>query len=108
VDYNAPLDYGALDFQFSASYKGHQFFDIGNNPFGKGQDPYTTQNAYWLENLRVGYTIEDGRWEVAGWVRNLSDQKYYLDEFNLMAPFGLIQGIVGMPRTYGVEVNFKY
>ena len=114
LDYSIPIFSGVLDFQFGANYKGHQFFDIGNNPFTPAnspthqQDPYTVQNAYWLENIRLGYSFEDGRWEVAGWVRNLSDQQYYLDEFNLMSPFGFIQGIVGMPRTIGVEVNFRY
>jgi iron complex outermembrane receptor protein len=107
VDYAVPLDTGVLDFQFGANYKGHQFFDIGNNPFTPAnspthqQDPYTVQNGYWLENVRVAYAIDDGRWEFAGWVRNLSNQQYYLDEFNLMAPFGFIQGIVGTPRTFG-------
>jgi iron complex outermembrane receptor protein len=117
ADYAVPLRDGVLDFQFGASYKGHQFFDIGNNPFfvppagnpnAHQQDPYTVQSSYWLENVRVSYAIDDGRWEIAGWVRNLSNKEYYLDEFNLMAPFGFIQGIVGTPRTIGFEVNFKY
>jgi outer membrane receptor protein involved in Fe transport len=41
-------------------------------------------------------------------VRNLSDQKYFLDEFDLSNPFGFIQGIVGTPRTFGGEVNFRF
>ncbi len=108
LDYTVPLFSGNLDVQFNASYKGFQYFDIGNNPFGAGQDPYTTQSGYWIENVRIGYSFQDGRWEIAGWVRNLSDQQYYVDEFNLMAPFGFIQGIVGTPRTFGIEVDFKY
>jgi iron complex outermembrane receptor protein len=113
LDYKVPFDNGsALDIQFTATYKGHQFFDLAkfqngtNGPFL--EDPYTQQNAYWLENARIGYSLEGGRWEVAAWIRNISDQKYYFDEFNLQSPFGFIQGIVGMPRTIGGEVNFRY
>jgi iron complex outermembrane receptor protein len=100
IDYKVPVAGGALDFQFGANYKSHQFFDISN-------DPYTTQNGYWIENARVAYQFGDGRWEVAAFARNLSDQKYYLDAFDLSF-VGFIQGIVGAPRTFGAEVNFRY
>ncbi|HEY7851477.1 MAG TPA: TonB-dependent receptor [Caulobacteraceae bacterium] len=101
ADYAIPLPQGKLDLQLSATYKGRQFFDITN-------DPYTVQQGYWLENARLAYTLPDGRWEVAGYVRNLSGRKYFLDEFDLTGTFGFIQGIVGTPRTYGVEVNYRY
>jgi iron complex outermembrane receptor protein len=101
ADYKIPLSSGTVDLQFSWTYKSHQFFDISN-------DPYTTQAGYWLENARVAYDFAGSRWEVAAWVRNLSDQKYFLDEFDLSNPFGFIQGIVGTPRTFGGEVNFRF
>jgi iron complex outermembrane receptor protein len=101
LDYKLPLgDAAALDFQFGATYKSHQFFDVSN-------DPYTTQNGYWIENARVAYQFDHDRWEVAAFVRNLSDQKYYLDAFDLSF-VGFIQGIVGTPRTFGIEANFRY
>ena len=28
-------------------------------------------------NLRAGLRSEDGRWELAAWVRNLTDESYY-------------------------------
>ncbi|MDR3513035.1 MAG: TonB-dependent receptor [Caulobacteraceae bacterium] len=100
VDYKQPVVGGALDFQFGANYKSHQYFDITN-------DPYTTQGGYWIENARVAYQFDNDRWEVAAFVRNLSDQKYYLDAFDLSF-VGFIQAIVGTPRTFGVEANFRY
>jgi len=101
ADYKLPMGQNAVDLQFSATYKGHQFFDISN-------DPYTTQSAYWLENARIAYQLKDDHLEVAGFVRNLSGAKYLLDAFDLTSPFGLIQGIVGTPRTFGVEINYRY
>jgi iron complex outermembrane recepter protein len=100
VDYKVPIGEDSLDFQYSASYRTHQYFDITN-------DPYTTQSAYWLQNVRIAYGFDHGHWEVAGFIHNLEDQHYYLDSFDLSF-VGFIQGIVGTPRTFGVELNYKY
>ncbi len=101
ADYKIPVGSSAVDLQVSASYKSHQFFDISN-------DPYTTQDGYWLENVRIAYQFAGDRWEVAAFGRNLSGEKYFLDEFDLTSPFGFIQGIMGMPTTVGIEANYRY
>jgi outer membrane receptor for ferric coprogen and ferric-rhodotorulic acid len=101
LDYKIPLPSGALDLQANANYKGHVFFDVSN-------DPYTEQSGYWLENMRLAYTFSGGHFEAAAYVHNLSDKEYYNDKFDLSSPFGLIQGIVGVPRTLGAEVNWRY
>ncbi len=100
LDYKLPLPVGALDLQVSANYKSHQYFDISN-------DPYTTQNGYWLENLRIAYQSPHN-WEVAVFARNLGGQKYFVDSFDLSSPFGFIEGVVGPPRFVGAEVNLRY
>ncbi len=100
AEYKTALADGTLDIQFTANFKSHQFFDIANSPF-------LTQRAYWLENARIGYTFDDDQWEVAGFVRNLGGQKYFIDVFDLSF-VGFYQGIMGAPRTFGAEVNFHY
>ena len=100
VDYKLPVYEGTLDLQFGANYKDRQFFDASNSPF-------LAQKAYWLENARVGYSFDEDHWEVAAFVRNLSGQKYFLDVFDLSF-IGFYQGIMGQPRTWGGEVNYKY
>jgi iron complex outermembrane receptor protein len=100
ADYKLPLAGGTLDMQFSANFKSHQFFDVINNPI-------LSQNSYWLENARVGYSFDDDQWEVAAFARNLSGQKYYIDIFDLSF-LGFYQGIMGQPRTYGAEVNYRF
>jgi iron complex outermembrane receptor protein len=100
ADYKCPVWDGTLDLQFSANYKSHQFFDLINSPF-------LTQRAFWLENARIGYTFDDNQWEVAGFVRNISGEKYFLDIFDLSF-VGFYQGILGAPRTYGAEVNYHF
>lgn len=100
ADYRIPVYSGHLDLQFNASYKSHQFFDVANSL-------YLTQDAYWLENFRVAYSFDDNQWEVAGFVHNLSGQKYFLDVFDLSF-LGFYQGIMGQPRMAGGEVNYKF
>ena len=92
---------GNVDWQFSATYKSHQYFDTTN-------DPYITQDGYWIENLRLGYSPTGSRWEVAAFVHNLANTQYYLDKFDLTSPFGFIQGITGTPRFVGGEVNYRF
>jgi len=100
IDYKVPVGEGTADFQVGANYKSHQYFDITN-------DPYTTQSGYWIENARIAYQFPHSGLEVAGYIHNISDQKYYLDAFDLSF-VGFIQGIVGTPRTFGLELNYKY
>jgi iron complex outermembrane receptor protein len=92
---------GVLEVQANANYKGFGFFDVSNGPYG-------TQAGYWIENARVAYALDAGRWEVAGYVHNLSGEKYYVDKYDLTSPFGVVQGIVGAPRAYGVELNYRF
>jgi iron complex outermembrane recepter protein len=100
-DYRIPLGRNSVDVQLNASYKGHQFFDISN-------DPYITQSAYWIVNTRLGYLFNSDKIEVAAFVRNIAGQKYYVDKFDFTSGLGFIEGIVGTPMTIGVEFNAHY
>ena len=44
---------------------------------------------------------------MAGYIRNISDQHYFLDIFDLSF-VGYYQGIMGQPRTIGAEVNYHF
>ncbi len=99
AEYKIPIGQDTLSFQLNASYKGHQFYDSTN-------DPYLAQPGYWLENLRVSYDF--GRFEVAGYIKNLSNLHYWNDAFDSTSPFGFIQPVVGTPRRFGVEVNYRF
>jgi iron complex outermembrane receptor protein len=99
AEYQVPLGANMLSFQLNASYKGHQFYDSTN-------DPYLAQPAYWLENVRVAYDV--GNVEIAGYIKNLSNLHYWTDAFDSTTPFGFIQPVVGAPRWFGVEVNYRF
>ncbi len=102
ADYTIPLGSGDfIDFLGSASYRSKVFFDLAN-------EPLITQDGYWLFDARMSYSINDDRWRFSIFGRNLSDQEYLNEAFDLRDSFGLLQQIVGPPLTVGAEVSFHY
>jgi iron complex outermembrane receptor protein len=101
VDYRIPVGPGSLDLLFNASYRSMQHFDLTNNA-------WTSQPAYWLENLRVGYVFDHDRVEVAVFVHNLSNQQYDTFANDNTNPFGFIEDVVGTPRSFGVSLDYHY
>lgn len=101
VDYRMPImDTDDIDFRWNSSYRSHEFFNSTN-------DPYIQQNGYWIHNLNVAYQNHNG-WEVGFYVRNLTGTEYAVTATDLSSPFGLIEQVLGMPRTYGVEVTAHF
>jgi len=59
-----------------------------------------------LVNLRLAYASENEKWELAGWVKNATDEEYMLHNFT-MNP-GLSQNITpAPPRTYGATLTWN-
>jgi outer membrane receptor protein involved in Fe transport len=67
-----------------------------------------SQEAHWLFNARLAYRTPDERIEVAGWVRNFTDERYLVDAFDLTFGFAKVLQIWGMPRTYGVTLSLTW
>jgi iron complex outermembrane receptor protein len=67
---------------------------------------YMWVDGYPLLNARVGYKWSDG-WSLYAWSRNLLDKEYF--EFLTAAPgnSGLIVGLPGDPRTFGVSLRMS-
>lgn len=101
ASFERPVGPGVVGLFLNANYRSSVFFDAANSDFA-------AQKAYWLGNARLSYAVDDGRWEVAGFVRNIGDKRYYISRFDLRDPFGLVQGITGTPRSYGVELNYRF
>ena len=64
------------------------------------------QPAYWLVNARASLSNQQGAWEVAAWVRNLADERYFGQIFR-SATAAALSAIAGNPRTYGIEVTLR-
>ncbi len=67
---------------------------------------YARVPGYGVVNARIGVRLDDGRWDLSVWARNLLDNKYYTGI--TAAATGLITATVGNPQQFGgtVRVNF--
>ena len=107
INFNGMLRYEALlwgdlrlTIQTDASYQADVFFDAT-------QRVAVSENAYWLVNSRLALARESGAWEVAAWIRNLTDETYFTQLFR-SGTAAALSGLVGNPRTCGVEVNYSF
>ena len=82
------------DFQ----YTGANFFDNPNTPILK----FASET---LLNARVGLRDADDKWELTGWVKNLTNELNYTSKMEL---FGTIYSTYIPPRTYGVTARFRF
>ncbi|MFC0203558.1 TonB-dependent receptor [Novosphingobium soli] len=99
---NAPLsETASLFLSPSVTYRSKIYFEIPNSQ-------NISQDAVTLVNLRGGVALMDGRLEVAGYARNLTDRHYLLDAGNTGGSFGYPTFIPAEPRTYGIELTARY
>lgn len=106
ADYTRPVA-NSLDVNFhvDGSYRSRQWYSAYNGSSGYDR---IQQKAYTLINGRVGVSSPDRGYSVALWAKNLLNTKYDSYAINLQAGFGYDYFLSGMPRTYGVEVGYKF
>ena len=66
------------------------------------------QPAYWLHNARLAYRLPQGNIEIAGWVRNFTDEVYETFAFDASTAFSGILSLVGEPRTFGGSISISW
>jgi len=105
IDYEIPTSWGVINAHVDANYQDDQFYSAYNN--------FTTfeaigQEAYWLVNARLSAAFgEEGNLTVSAWVKNLAEEEYDFYAINLQA-LGFDFFLTGAPRTYGLEVGYKF
>ena len=68
-----------------------------------------TQPGFNLVNVRLSYSFNDDRTQVALWSKNLADQTYFDEVYAVQAQIlGTISRFYGLPRTYGVELSHNF
>lgn len=107
--------YGSLVPRYDFSWTDDIFFDPSEgrgapNDVGNIFLPEYAigQKAYMLHNLRLSYRTANQNLEVAGWVRNLTNEVYKTQAFDASTSAGLVGSLVGDPRTYGVSVSVSF
>jgi len=101
ANYDFHVSGAKVPLSLSYAYKSAFDFDFIINPTSS----VLRQPGYGLLTARIGYEPTNARWSLAAYVRNLADQKYFID---VVAAGSGIRGAYGDPRTYGAELKVKF
>jgi iron complex outermembrane receptor protein len=91
----------ALAAQVDGNYSTSVFFDNINAPG-------TKQGSVALFNARLSWNSSDDRYEVAAYVKNLTDEVPLNYAFDLAGQLGYVQQSYHPPQTYGISVGMKF
>lgn len=70
--------------------------------------PVEKEGSYAVANARIGYGAENGQWQVAAFVDNLTEEEYRVYAFDSSLFAGVVAGVYGKPRTYGVTATWRF
>jgi Outer membrane receptor proteins, mostly Fe transport len=102
--YTVPLAVGDLKAQVNWYWrsKADMF------PAGGAINPQRIQDSYGLLSGRLALELNDPEITIALWGKNLTDKVYFNAAFDNYATAGTINQYIAEPRTYGVEVSFRF
>jgi iron complex outermembrane receptor protein len=107
--------WGAVIPRYDFAWTDDVFFDPSEgrgSPDRFGDYPlpeYTSgQSAFWLHNARLAYRTPEGNVEIAGWVRNFTDEVYKTFSFDASTFSNVVINFVGEPRTWGISVSINW
>jgi iron complex outermembrane receptor protein len=86
----------ALMFSLNYSYQGDLFWATDN---------IAKEPSYGLLDARIGLAPKDANWAVALYGKNVTDELYRV---NIISFFGEEVSQFGAPRTYGLDVSWKF
>jgi iron complex outermembrane receptor protein len=70
--------------------------------------PQATQSGYNLLHARLSFDFDDDRAQLALWAKNLTDEEYFQQITGSAATFGEIVRFYQPPRTFGVEISYRF
>ncbi|MBB3862659.1 iron complex outermembrane receptor protein [Novosphingobium hassiacum] len=107
--YDFPLDNGPLHIQADWGWQDDIYFFPDSLFNGtNGLPDLRGQKAYGLLNGRISKSFEKERFEVAFFVRNALNKKYYAAGLDTGSSLGFSSGIPGDPRLVGAEASIKF
>ena len=108
VNFNLAVDWnlfnshaGRLVLHVDGTYTDKQYFEVANVS-------HTQADSYFVANGMLTFQSANANWAVSVWGKNLFEEKYHTSILDLQGFFGYNYTHVGAPRTYGVEVTYRY
>lgn len=101
-----PSRIGALSSTLSYYYRSAVLLNDFQTP---GFEQYDSQKGYGLANATQDWeNIFGSRLSVNLWIRNITDKKYAVQASNQTLTFGYATYLFGDPRTYGLNLHYKF
>jgi iron complex outermembrane recepter protein len=108
---NAPQWIGNVSAKYSVPFgNGHEFFVLtdwaykGETNFFLYKSIEFSEAGFWEGGLRTGVLLNDGKYEVAAYARNIMDEQRLVGGID----FNNLTGFVNAPRVIGVEGKAKF
>ncbi|HEY5658070.1 MAG TPA: TonB-dependent receptor [Myxococcota bacterium] len=102
VDYALDLGrLGALLPDFAFRYRSKTYWS-------PAQDERLAQPAYWVLDAGLAWRAPGGHLELAGWVRNFTDEHYRTDAFSQTIALKQILYVYADPRLFGGSLHYRW
>lgn len=114
---NAPKWSGNIGIEYRADFQpvaGVEWFGRVDASFQSSmnlldtQNPETFQGGYTLWNARTGIETLDGTWQLTVWGKNLTNKEYATVSEIPSAHSDGLRFVQGLPRTYGVTLDWRF
>lgn len=101
MDYETPLETGgSLNVFIDYVYEGDHYKEVVNIPMLKITNK--------LLNARVTWKLGDDKTSISFWGKNLTDDVYIMDTLGASGNTGWGVYVTGMPRTYGLSLDYRF
>lgn len=111
-DYTLPVSSGDVNFHLDYAWRSDVWTVgplVGTGLFGFTNRDTNLIPAYGILNGKVTWTLNDGRFDISIFGRNLTDEEYYQRLLALQdTALGITAYLPGDPRTYGVGFNYRF
>lgn len=102
----AELDIGTITSRVDAYYRDEIYIGIDDFSWDRRED--STLDSYTVANARVAWESPSQDWQVAAWVQNLTDKRYFDGRVGVLGLIGSTQVNPMPPRTFGLDLKFSF
>jgi iron complex outermembrane recepter protein len=100
-----PDSIGAMSVRGELYSQTNEYFSSQNS----SASPGTSLPGYTLLNFRFDWhNVAQSNLNVSAFVKNATDKGYYVGGLAQGAAFGSNSALPGVPREYGLELNYKF
>ena len=103
VRYEWPMFGGYMAIQGDIVYRSEHYFAL------TGLET-VEEDGYAVSNASLTYTSDNQAWQVSAFVKNLTDEEYLVQTFDLsgLDVFGITEQYYGRPQWWGVSLKYSW